>query len=167
MIPPRKRRVRELIKRWRSLLRVRMRDHASFVLDNALFNQVHYLMALGLPHGDILAFYRRVCAELIPQGTLLISLEGDARVIAKRIMAERMGHWTERVIELIERTPYQKRLQRTGADRLVAFMVDSMAIRKALIAENLLPPVCCDVTAAKWTVHTKEALEGIARRYPN
>lgn len=157
---------KQFVRRWRQLLRARQRVVAAYVLDNALFNQVQYLLALDADEDAIVTFYRQVSAELLPYGPLLIFLEGDAEIITRRIMAERMGRWTERVIELISQTPYQQARRRSGPDGLVAFMCDSMALRERLIEEALLPVVRCDVTPAAWEDQTRVVLRGLGERYP-
>jgi thymidylate kinase len=157
---------RKLLRRWRRIYRVRTRDfEAAYIFDNALFNHVQYLMALGMADEGILSFYRAVCAELLPLRSVIVFLEGDAEAIIQRIMAERADRWTPRVVDLVADTPYQRARSRVGGEGLVSFMSDSMSLRRRLIDEGPLPTVRCDVTTADWKAHTDAILRSLAERW--
>ena len=163
---PAKRMAREFLSRWRKVLKARGREIPSYVFDNALFNQAHYLMALDMEPAAIDAFYSQACSELLPYGPVIVSLEGDATVIAKRIMEERADKWTPRVIELFASAPYQRTRGRGGPEGMIEFMKDSAALRLRLLDLGLLPAVRCDVTAGDWETHTASVLEGLEQRWP-
>ena len=163
---PAKRMAKEFLRRWRKVLKARGREIPSYVFDNALFNQAHYLMAIELDEVSIDAFYHQACSELLPYGPVIVSLEGDAPTIAGRIMDERAEGWTPRVIELIATTPYQRARGREGAPGLIEFMKDSAALRIRLLDLGLLPTVRCDVTTGDWASHTASVLQGLGQRWP-
>ena len=161
-----KRMAREFLRNWRKVMRVRSRESAAYLFDNALFNQVQYLMALEMDDEALSAFYHQACAEHFMYGPVIVSLEGDAESIAGRIMAERADAWTPRVIDLIASTPYQRSRDRVGEEGLVSFMRDSMAMRQSMIELDLLPSIRCDVTAGDWKIHTQCVLNGLEERWP-
>lgn len=163
---PANRMAAEFLRRWRKVLKARGRDIPCYVFDNALFNQAHYLMAIELDDASIDAFYHQACAEFLPYGPVIVSLEGDASTIAGRIMEERADAWTPRVIELMASTPHQQTRGRQGAEGLIEFMKDSAALRLRLLDLGLLPTVRCDVTAGDWEAHTAAVLEGLEQRWP-
>ena len=163
---PAKRMAKEFLSRWRKVLKARGREIPSYVFDNALFNQAHYLMAIELDDASIDAFYSQACSELLPYGPVIVSLEGDATVIARRIMEERADAWTPRVIELFASSPYQRRRERVGPDGMLEFMKDSAALRLRLLDLGLLPAIRCDVTAGDWEAQTAEVLKGLEERWP-
>ena len=163
---PAKRMAKEFLRRWRKVLKARGREIPSYVFDNALFNQAHYLMALDMEPEALDAFYSQACSELLPYGPVIVSLEGDAAVIAKRIMEKRADGWTPRVIELFASSPYQRTRGRTGPEGVIEFLKDSAALRLRLLELGLLPAVRCDVTAGDWEAHTTAVLEGLEQRWP-
>jgi hypothetical protein len=158
---------KEFLRRWRRIYRARTRDDAAYVFDNALLNQVQYLMALDMEEEGIADFYRTVCVELLPLGPIVIFLEGDAEAIARRVMAELAEAWTSRVVDRMATIPYQRARGRSGEDGLTSFMIDSMQLCRRLIDEGLLPVVRCDVTSTDRPAHTRIVLEGLEARWPN
>lgn len=159
--------IEEMIKSfqnsWRDFIEKHHGNKVTYIFDNALMNQVQYLMALGAARETIEHFFRDVLGQFTQVEVRMLFLDGNSEIIIKRINNIRTNGWGKRVSELVTAFPYQLARKRTGLEGMVSLFADGQALKRQLLADWPFPLVTIDVTDADWERYQQQAVEFLAR----
>lgn len=120
------------------------------IMDNALLNQVQYLMSLNTEKNDIERFFSDTIKLFENVKVSMIFFDGDSDKIIRRINESRKNGWGERVAGFMSETPYQKKLNRSGIDGMVDFFSDSQELKRNILTGWTYPILKIDVTDQNW-----------------
>jgi hypothetical protein len=82
--------------------------------------------------------------------------------LARASIVERGPAWHEQLVGQSDAAPYQQAHGRLGLDGAIAFLEDSQALTRVILAEIGWPTLTLDVTAADWDTNRRAVLDFLA-----
>lgn len=139
----------KFIKSWEDFLNY-MDDDGVVIVDNALLNQIQYIMAINADIDKIKEFFNKVINIFKSIEVQMVFIDGDSNTVIRRVNQVRKNGWGQRVAELLEKSPYQKLRNRKGIDGMVEFFSDSQSLKRRVLIDWPYPIIKIDATYENW-----------------
>lgn len=137
------------VKSWEGFFNT-VDKEAVVIMDNALLNQIQYLLSISTPTEDITDFFNKIINVFKTANVEMIFLDGDSDIIIRRVNKVRKNGWGKRVANLLQSTPYQSARNREGIDGMIKFFSDSQMLKRKVLFNWIYPKVEIDVTNENW-----------------
>ncbi|NOR44812.1 MAG: hypothetical protein GQ534_04430 [Candidatus Delongbacteria bacterium] len=146
--------IESFVQSWKKFLAM-IEEGEVIIMDNALLNQVQYLMSLNTSKKEITKFFVTTSKFFEEFNASMVFMDGDSDKIIRRINESRRNGWGERVSKFMAEAPYQKQRNRIGIEGMVEFFSDSQVLKREILNDWLYPIIQIDVTDQNWEEYKK------------
>lgn len=145
---------------WSAFVQTVMSAGTTFVVDAALsFAAIYPLQAVDRPAAVIHAELAHIAAMCTPLRPQVIHLTGDMDRLARASIVERGPAWQEQLVGQSDTAPFQQARGRSGLGGAIAFLEDSQALTRMILADIGWPTLTLDVTTADWDTNRRAVLD--------
>lgn len=156
--------IASFVKSWEVFLST-VDKESVVIMDNALLNQVQYLLSINTSTEDITDFFNKIIYVFKIAKVEMIFFDGNSDIIIRRVNQVRKNGWGERVANLLESAPYQKARNREGLVGMIKFFSDSQNLKRKVLLNWVYPKVEIDVTNEDWDEYEESVSNFVFNRH--